>query len=187
MRRIVLYLGMSLDGFAADRAGGVDWMEGQDPSDRREGSYDQFIQTVDTVWMGRTTYDQVTQQLSPGVWPYEGLETYVFTHRPAPGVVVPAGVRFTDAPLDRLARELRTRPGRDIWLCGGADLARQALALDLVDQLRLTILPVLLGGGAPLFGPLDAPKKLALEQIEEQNGMVECVYRRREEWARRDL
>ena len=91
MRRIVLYLGMSLDGFVADRAGGVDWMEGQDPSDRREGSYAQFIQTVDTVWMGRTTYDQVTQQLSPGVWPYEGLETYVFTHRPAPGVGVPAG------------------------------------------------------------------------------------------------
>ena len=55
------------------------------------------------------------------------------------------------------------------------------------DQLRLTILPILLGGGVPLFGPLDAPKKLTLEQIEEQNGMVECVYRRREEWARRDL
>lgn len=181
MRRIVLYLGMSLDGFVADRAGGVDWMAGQDPSDPQEGSYSEFIQTVDTVWMGRTTYDQVTQQLSPGLWPYEGLETYVFTHRPASGA--PEGVQFTAQPLDQLARDLKSRPGKDIWLCGGADLARQALALDLVDKLRLTVLPILLGGGIPLFGSLPAPRQLALTQVQERNGMVECSYLRREEWS----
>ncbi len=185
MRRMVLYLGMSLDGMIADQTHGVEWMTGQDPSDSQEGSYSEFIQTVDTIWMGRTTYDQIVSQLSPGLWPYEGLETYVFTHRPVSDA--PAGVQFTSQPLDRLARDLKRRPGKDIWLCGGADLARQALALDLVDELRLTILPVLLGGGVPLFGPLPASKQLALTRVQERNGMVECSYLRREEWNRSDL
>ena len=179
MRRIVLYLGMSLDGFIADRAGRVDWMEGQNPADQTEGSYDQFIQTVDTVWMGRSTYDQITRQLSPGVWPYEGLDAWVFTHRPVPEDA-PAGVRFTSRPLAALARELKKQPGRDIWLCGGASLARQALEQGLVDELRLTILPILLGEGIPLFGPMKRPRRLSLLSHQVYNGMVECVYRRRE-------
>lgn len=53
-------------------------------------------------------------------------------------------------------------PGRDIWLCGGAELVRQALELDLIDELRLTIIPTLLGAGIPLFGGLTAPKLLEL-------------------------
>ena len=184
MRSIILYIAMSLDGYIADREGGVDWLTGQEPGQDIPDSYSTLLERIDTVLLGWNTYHQLTTQLSPEQWPYEGLNCYVFTHRSLPPK---EGITFSDADPCALVRELKARPGRDIWLCGGADLARQALALDLVDQLRLTILPILLGGGVPLFGPLDAPKKLTLEQIEEQNGMVECVYRRREEWARRDL
>ena len=177
MRRIVLYIAMSLDGYLADSAGGVDWLTGQDPAWDGDGGYSDFIRTVDTVIMGRRTYDQITTKLSPGSWPYEGLSAWVLTHRSAPE---PEGeIRFTDLSLDRLAARLRECPGRDIWLCGGAELVRQALELDLIDELRLTIIPTLLGAGIPLFGGLTAPKLLELVSHRAENGMVECVYRRR--------
>lgn len=177
MRRVVLYIAMSLDGYLADSAGGVDWLTGQDPAWEGDGGYSDFVQTVDTVIMGRRTYDQITTQLSPGVWPYEGLSAWVLTHRSAPEAA--GDIQFADLSLDRLAARLQALPGRDIWLCGGADLVRQALELDLIDELRLTIVPTLLGAGIPLFSGRKAPKLLELVSHRAENGMVECVYRRR--------
>ena len=84
MRRIVLYIAMSLDGYLADPAGDVDWLTGQDPSWEGDGGYSDFVRTVDTVILGRRTYDQITTQLSPSAWPYEGLSAWVLTHRDAP-------------------------------------------------------------------------------------------------------
>lgn len=119
MRRIVLYIAMSLDGYLADSAGGVDWLTGQDPAWDGDGGYSDFIRTVDTVIMGRRTYDQVTTQLSPGSWPYEGLSAWVLTHRDAPE---PEGdIRFTDLSLDRLAAGFGSaRPGYMAVRRGGA-------------------------------------------------------------------
>ena len=177
MRRIVLYIAMSLDGYLADSAGGVDWLTGQDPAWEGDGGYSDFVQTVDTVIMGRRTYDQITTQLSPGAWPYEGLSAWVLTHRSAPAAE--GDIHFTDQSLDRLAARLQSLPGRDIWLCGGADLVRQALELDLIDELRLTIIPTLLGAGVPLFRGLKGQKRLELVSHRDENGMVEWTYRRR--------
>ena len=84
MRTVTLYIAMSLDGFIADRHGGVDWLYGNTPDDNG-GSYESFAAGVDTVIMGRRTYDQITAELSVGSWPYEGMDCYVLTHaRPRP-------------------------------------------------------------------------------------------------------
>ena len=80
MRKVILYIAVSLDGFIADRQGGVDWLERASNGEEDSG-YDEFIQKVDTVLMGYKTYHQVTTQLSPDQWPYQGLTTYVLTHR----------------------------------------------------------------------------------------------------------
>ena len=101
----------------------------------------------------------------------------MLTHRSAPEAE--GDIQFTDLSLDRLAARLQALPGRDIWLCGGADLVRQALELDLIDELRLTIIPTLLGAGIPLFSGLKGPKLLDLVSHRAENGMVECIYRRR--------
>ena len=73
MRTVTLYIAMSLDGFIADRHGGVDWLYGNTPDDNG-GSYESFAAGVDTVIMGRRTYDQITAELSVGAWPYEGMD-----------------------------------------------------------------------------------------------------------------
>lgn len=85
-RKVILYLAMSLDGFIADKNGGVGWMDLANNGEAFEGDYGYaaFSAEVDTVLMGMTTYRQITQELSPGAWPYVGMECQVFTHGAPP-------------------------------------------------------------------------------------------------------
>ena len=71
---------MSLDGYIADKDGGVSWLSGDGSDPENAGSYNSFIQTVDTVILGYKTYHQVTTELSPDVWPYADKMSYVITH-----------------------------------------------------------------------------------------------------------
>lgn len=173
MRSVILYIAMSLDGYIADREGGVDWLAGQEPGQDMPDSYNTLLERIDTVLLGWNTYHQLTTQLSPGQWPYEGLDCYVFTHRSLP----PGdGITFTDADPCALVRELKTRPGRDIWLCGGAALAQALAAAGLIDRYEITVIPTLLGSGVPLFGALEQEQKLRLLGTGTFNGMAELIY-----------
>ena len=177
MRKIVLFIAMSLDGCIADRSGGVDWLTGQGEGETFD-AYGAFIREVDTVLMGWNTYRQVTEELSPGSWPYEGLTCFVFTHRQPPAER-PAGVTFTAEAPCALVRRLRTQPGGVIWVCGGADLARQLMAEDMIDRYYLSVIPTLLGGGIRLFGVSDRERKLRLIETRSYDGIVDLVYERR--------
>ena len=156
----MLYIGMSLDGYIADRGGGVGWMDGQDGGGTEE-SYAGFLAAVDTVVMGWNTYRQIVTELSPGQWPYEGLSCYVLTSRSLPDL---KEIHFTS---------------RDIWICGGAKAAQTLLKEDLIDEWRISILPTLLGAGIALFGPMDRERKLRLTGVQTENGITELRYTRR--------
>ena len=175
-RQVVLYLGMSLDGYLADLHGGVDWMVGENPGDLGDLGYAQLLQQVDTILMGGTTYRQVTEELSPGEWPYPGLHCHVFTHREA---VNQEGITFHCGDAGEVVRELLARPGKDIWVCGGADLAGQLLQKGLIDRFQISILPVLLGGGIPLFQGGFSTIPLALAETKAENGIFKLTYLRR--------
>lgn len=84
MRKVSLFIAMSLDGYIADKKGGVDWLNGQDSGTETEDGYSTFIQDVDTVLMGWNTYHQIVTQLSPDQWVYPDQTSYVFTHRQLP-------------------------------------------------------------------------------------------------------
>lgn len=175
MRKITLFIAMSLDGYIADPQGGVDWLSGQGGEGEKD-FYGEFIRGVDTVVMGGNTYRQIIEKLSPGRWPYEGLTAYVLTHRPQPAA---EGVVFTDGPACRLAAELKSRPGKGIWVCGGAAVAQALIAGGLIDEYRISIIPTILGGGIPLFGRLPAEIKLSLVGARTSDGMAELTYRPR--------
>lgn len=173
MRTVTLYIAMRLDGFIADRHGGVDWLYGNNPNDNG-GSYESFAAGVDTVIMGRRTYDQITAELSVGSWPYEGMDCYVLTHRPA----APApGVTFTDETPAALIARLRALPGRGIWICGGAATAMQFVRAGLVDEYRISVIPALLGEGVRLFDAPGAAQRLTLTGVYESGGIAELIYR----------
>ena len=176
MKRVILYIGISLDGYIADREGGVGWMTGQDSRWEGDGGYTDFLSGVDTVVMGFHTYHQIITELSPDCWPYAGLNTYILTHREQEDR---EGVHFTCQPVKNLLHRLKEGTGGHIWICGGADVARQCMEHDLIDQYRLSLLPLILGGGIPLFGERNQPLPLRLTAASAENGIVECIYERR--------
>jgi dihydrofolate reductase len=166
-RRIVLYLAASLDGFIARRDGGIDWLPALGPEDY---GYAQFLSTVDTVVMGRTTYEQI---LTLGPYLYREKKGYVFSTRRRGR---DEDVEFVSGDVAEFAADLRSAPGKDIWLVGGARLAQEFLHVGAVDVLVLTIIPRLLGEGIALFG-VGPERPLELIGSESyRDGLVQLTY-----------
>lgn len=178
MKKVVLYIAMSLDGYIADKNGGVSWLVGENKDDYTS-SYDEFIKTVDTIIMGHNSYNQIITELSPENWVYEGLQTYVLTHR---GQITRRDIEFTDTSIDDLINRIRVKDGnsgKDIWLCGGSDVVHQFIEKDLIDRYHITVIPTILGAGIRLFKKLDQPLLLKHISNKSINGMVDVVYDRR--------
>ncbi len=170
-----MFIAMSLDGYIADREGKVDWLSGESIEGEDLDSYAEFIEGADTVVMGWNTYHRIVTELSPDQWVYEGLTTYVLTHRDLPSS---ENIRFTREDPVQLVKHLQTEKGKEIWICGGAKLAQQLVKKDMIDRYAITIIPLLLGGGLRLF-ECGEEIKLRLQGIRSGNGMAELVYVRR--------
>ena len=175
MRNIILYIAMSLDGYIADENGGVDWLSGQDPEDKSESSYPEFVQSIDTVIMGWETYHQVITELSPREWVYEELMTYVITHREEASS---EKIRFIHESPSALIRNLKEMDGKDIWICGGASIAWQLMRDGLIDRFYISVIPVILGDGIRLFEKTEKRLELKLLEIRSWNGITELRYER---------
>lgn len=104
MRKVVLYIALSLDGYIADKEGGVEWIGGEDDNYQGDYGYNEFISDVDTVVMGYATYHQVVTELSPENWVYQGMKSYVLTHRKMNDT---AAVKFVNRPAYELISELK--------------------------------------------------------------------------------
>lgn len=176
MRDIVLYLGMSLDGYIADRDGGVGWMAGDGSEPGHPGSYPEFYERVDTVILGYRTYRQIREELSPDRWMYSGKECYVITHRSLEST---KEVVFTNEAPGSLLEKLKAGSGGDIWICGGAEIVDQLIGLDLIDRYCVSVLPTILGGGISLFGGREKELQLKLISTRQYDGIVDLVYERR--------
>ena len=174
MRKVVLYIAMSLDGYIADKKGGVEWLQGDASAPESEGSYPVFYESIDTILIGYKTYQQIVTSLSPGSWVYTGKKTYVCTSR---DLESHDGITFTPENIEVIIERLKQELSLDIWICGGASIAQALIKADLIDCYRITIVPCLLGGGISLFA--DTAKELKLISTTHTNGFVELFYERR--------
>lgn len=177
MRKVILYIAVSLDGYIADSKGSVDWLSGHDETVELEDTFTSFFSSVDTVIMGRKIYHQITTELFPERWPYEKAVTYVLTHHPDTDDT--ENIRFRNMDAPRLVEELKRQPGKDIWICGGTETAGLLIANNLIDRYHLAVIPVLLGNGIRLFGFNGQKVELELIETKQYNGIMELVYRRR--------
>lgn len=180
MSRVTLHMTASLDGFIARNDGGVDWLETDDDYPAGvafdPGSIEAFLATIDCYVMGSKTYEVARGFEAKGFgWPYGDKPTFVLTHRPL--TKSRDSVEFCEGDLRPLVND-RLRPRfKSIWIAGGGELAADCLRLGLVDELRYTVLPVLIGDGLPFFGALDKDQPLHLvETTAYKNGMVELRY-----------
>lgn len=131
MKKISLFIAMSLDGYIADNKGSVNWLVGQSNEDNDIDSYSEFVKDIDTVIMGWNTYHQIVTELSPDEWVYDDFTTYVVTHN---SQISSDKIHFTDKNPVELVRKLRKENGKGIWICGGANLIQQLVSMDMFGE-----------------------------------------------------
>lgn len=171
MRKIVLGLGISLDGYIARPDGGIDFLFMP-----RDYSMAPFFATIDTAIMGRKSFD-VGLKMGGGTFNNFGLATYVFSRSQAPGKR--DGYTVVNQSPRAFVGKLRKTSGKNIWLMGGGELARDFLKADLIDELSLGVLPLLLGAGIPLFPPGFPQRNFSLvENKTYSKGMIALRYQR---------
>jgi len=171
MRKVVLGLGISIDGYIARPDGAVDFLFM--PKDYSMGP---FFASIDTAIMGRKTYD-VALKMGGGGFGDSNMKNYVFSHSQPPGER--GGVTFVNESPKSFVEKLRQRLGKNIWLMGGGELARDFLKDDLVDELYIGVVPVLIGEGIPLFLSGFPQREFSLlENKTFSKGMIALKYSR---------
>lgn len=169
--KIIYYVAISADGYIADKEGGIDWLEAYNAESVDYG-YTDFYNSIEVLIIGRRTFDQVR---SFGSWPYAGKRCIVLTRSPLDFDLPDVEASFSP---EEAVTKLRQAGVNNVWLVGGASLATAFLTSGLIDDIILTVMPILLGDGIKLFdGNFDKPMMLDLvKKIDFDNGVVQLNY-----------
>lgn len=169
MRKVILGLAVSLDGFIEGPNGEYDWCF----TDQDYGMSD-FFKRIDSLFIGRRSYELA---LSLGDNPMPGfprLKEYVFSNSLQE---VKPGALLVKGDIGQEVKRIKNEPGKDIWLFGGASLTSSLLQLDLIDEIGLAIHPILLGKGKPLFSDISERIPLRLAGCKTYDtGLVSLTY-----------
>ena len=177
-RRIILDLAVTLDGFIEGKNGEVDWCI-MDP----DMGFTNFLNQIDTILYGRKSYDlwgQYIQKTEDSdtekeIWKLvHSKEKYVFSRTQK---AADAQAIFINENIVEEVNKLKNKPGKDIWLYGGSSLITTFINLGLVDEFRLSIHPVILGEGKPLF--MDIKQRFNLKMVNARtfsSGVVQLIY-----------
>jgi dihydrofolate reductase len=173
-RKIIVYIATSADGYIARPDGDVSWLN-RGPSVKGHYGMAKFYRKVDTVIMGRKTYDLGVKMGQSG---YPGMKNYVFSRKPAKSDS--PDVEFVNEDVGSFAQRLRGTRGKNIWLVGGSVIIGSFLDHDEIDEFIIHVTPVLIGEGIPLIQPTrrDVPLKLVRAR-HFRNGVVKLHYRTR--------
>ena len=177
---VTIHMAASLDGFIARKDGSVDWLETSDEfvgGDTMDpGFVEAFLKTIDCYVMGSRTYETALDFEAKGLgWSYGDKPTFVLTHRTLRKTR--STVEFYSGDLGRLVDERLKLQFRSIWFVGGGDVSASCLRLGLADEVRYSILPIVIGDGLSFFQGLDRDVALhLLEATAYETGMVALRY-----------
>ena len=169
---VTLHVVSSLDGFIARHDNSASWLEGGDVYEKGVAEENvEFLKTIDCYVLGSRTYDTALQL----GWPYGDTPTVVTTHRALSSTR--KSVEFYSGDLKKLVNERLAPRYSNIWLVGGAALCQDFLRLGLVDEIRLSIAPILLGDGLSLFGTSGSELRWQLKDVVAyKTGFIELCY-----------
>ncbi|WP_163655104.1 dihydrofolate reductase family protein [Listeria sp. PSOL-1] len=170
-KHVSLYIAMSLDGFIADESGSVEWLEKIDGG--VDNGYQEFFNHIDTVVMGKTTYQQLFTLTD--TFPYSKKDVYVFSTEKA-------GTKdeYANFVSGKVNDWLSGIHGERIWLVGGAALVKQFLKERAIDQFVITVAPIILGKGIPLFEQ-DSIHPLKLDDVTRFGEFAQLTYKNLED------
>lgn len=172
-RKLVLYIAQSLDGYIAREDESLDWLfkcEGAG-----DNGYSAFYETVDTILLGRKTYQWVLRNVESG-FPYRGKKCYVFS-RTLTGKS--ESVEYVNQDVVSFTASLKARHGKDIGMVGGTEVLNPLLCEKLVDDFIIHVAPTIIGQGIPLFKSGSYEMWLELVKVTQYNQFVELHYRRK--------
>jgi len=173
MRKIKLYIAMSLNGKIASKDGGVDWLEATPNPDKLDYGYQAFYDSVDTTIQGKATYQQI---IDWGVeFPYKNTKNFVLTRNP--NLANTEQVEFVSVNHISFIKQLKRYEGKDIWLIGGGQVNTLLLNAGLIDEIRVFVMPIIIPDGIGLFEALPPQTKLQLlDTTTFPTGVVELKY-----------
>ena len=171
MRDVTYFAACSMDGFIATIDDRFDWLFTDD-----DYGFDEFYRSVDCIVMGRRTFDAA---INADEYPYARRKAYVFTRRELQSPIPEA--EFVSEDPARFVKKLKLEGGGRIWVAGGGIIATALMQVGLIDELVLTIHPITLGQGVPLFTPHGTRSGWKLHSSKSwNNGLVQTTYSRSE-------
>ena len=177
--KITIHMVSSLDGIIAKKDNSVSWFETSDHYEEgvnvTEHDIGEFLKTIDCYVMGARTYEHALELSKSYGWAYGDKPTIVLTHRNLP--VDRPNIEIYSGDLNKLVNE-RLKPNyKNVWLAGGSMLAKDFIRLKLAGEIRLSIIPIILGNGTLFFDHIGQEQALHLKDVTAyKNGMVELLY-----------
>ncbi|ANE52321.1 dihydrofolate reductase family protein [Flavisolibacter tropicus] len=178
MRKIILDLAVTLDGFIEGPNGEVDWCIMDDDMD-----FEGFLSSIDTIFYGRVSYDAWgnyqpdvnASETETSIWSsVHSKKKYVFSSNPTQD----NNATYITSDLAEKVAQIKHQDGKDIWLYGGAKLITTFIHHGLIDIYRISVHPTVLGGGKPLFEGLKERMNLELVEVNRfKSGVVQLIYR----------
>lgn len=176
MRKLYIYIASSLDGYIAKQNDDLSFLKAVEKEGEDYG-YAAFISNIDTIIIGRKTYDWVLKEIGSSHYDNGERDVYVMTRTERPGN---GKTKFYSGNPAELVRRLKSEPGKDIHCDGGAEIINELMKHDLIDQYIISIIPVMLGNGTKLFK--DGRPEHAIEFVETKafdTGLTQLHYRRK--------
>lgn len=173
MRKVTFGGANSFDNYFARKNHAVDWLLW---SDEAMAQMTDYWKTIDTILMGRRTYEVALKQSKGKSNPYPGIKSYVFSRTLK--AAKDKSVEIVSQDAAGFVRKLKSEEGKDICLMGGGDFAKTLFEADLIDEIGFNIHPVLLGSGIPIFHEMKRQIDLELLECKTfKNGCVSVLYR----------
>ncbi len=176
MRTVSLFIATSLDGYIAKPNDDLSFLKLVEKEGEDYG-YAEFTSTIDTIILGRKTYDWVVREIGSSHYDNGERNVYVITRTERPSV---GKTRFYTGSLPELVRQLKSEQGKNIYCDGGAEIINELLKNDLIDELIISVIPVLVGSGTRLFKDGRPEQQLELLTIKSfDTGLTQLHYRRK--------
>jgi dihydrofolate reductase len=175
--KITIHMVASVDGMIAKHDNSISWFETPDHYEKGvgEGDTEAFLKTIDCYVMGARTYELALELSRSYGWAYGDKPTIVVTHRSLPSERT--NIEFYSGDLNELVNKQLKPRYKNVWVVGGPVLAKELIRLKLADEIRMTILPIILGDGVPFFDHIGREVPLHLVDVMAyKNGMVELCY-----------